>query len=151
MKRVIIVIMMVLFICGYAKAQLNKLALNVGYEHMHKNSGYLGVEYRFNSNDLKNNHGTFNVGVGTYMFSKDKEFKITPEVHLNKTWSHFLITELSASTKNLKPSIGLSAFNLVRFQFGYSFPFGDSEFKGFYFGFHILIGRSPFYDEIRIF
>ena len=55
----------------FAEAQLNKLALNVGYEYMHKNSGYLGAEYRFNNNDLKNDHGPLNVGVGAYMYSDD--------------------------------------------------------------------------------
>ena len=136
---------------NYAQAQLNKLALNVGYEYMHKNSGYLGAEYRLNNNDIKNTQGPFNVGIGTYMYSNNNKFAIAPEIHLNQTWKHFLVTELSASTKNFKPSVGLSFFNMARFQFGYSFPFDNSEFKGFYFGFHILIGRSPFYDEIQIF
>lgn len=63
----------------------------------------------------------------------------------------FLTTEVSASTKNIKPSVGLSLMNLTRIQFGYSIPIDKSEFKGFYFGFHILIGRSPFYDEIKIY
>lgn len=151
MKRLSISIILVLLMNTFAQAQLNKLALNVGYEYMHKNSGYLGAEYRFNNNDLKNDHGPLNVGVGAYMYSDDNKFAIAPEVHLNKTWKHFLITELSASTKNIKPSLGLSLFNLTRLQFGYSFPINNSDFKGFYFGFHILIGRSPFYDEIKIY
>lgn len=151
MKRIIIAVMLIVLVQSYSQAQLNKIALNVGYDYMQKSSGYLGAEYRFNNNDLRNNHGPLNVGIGTYMYSNSSKFAIAPEIHLNKTWKHFLITELSASTKNFKPSIGLSAFNLARFQFGYSFPFDNSEFKGFYFGFHILIGRGPFYDEIRIF
>ena len=135
----------------YAQAQLDKVALNIGYENIHKSSGYLGAEYRFNNNDLNNNHGPLNIGLGTYMYSNNSKFAIAPEIHLNKTWKHFLLTELSVSNKNIKPSVGLSIFNLGRFQFGYSFPIDNSEFKGFYFGFHILIGRSNFYDEIRIF
>ena len=151
MKRTIISIILVLITSGYAQAQLDKVALNIGYENIHTSSGYLGAEYRFNNNDLNNHHGPLNIGVGTYMYSKDSKFAIAPEIHLNKTWKHFLLTELSLSNKNIKPSVGLSIFNLARFQFGYSFPIDNSEFKGFYFGFHILIGRSNFYDEIRIF
>lgn len=151
MKRILISAFFVLMLNSYMLAQLDKVALNIGYENIHKSMGYLGAEYRFNNNDLNNNHGPLNIGIGTYLYSKESKFKVTPEIHLNKTWKHFLITELSASSKNLKPSIGLSVFNLGRFQFGYSFPIDNSEFKGFYFGFHILIGRSPFYDEIRIF
>lgn len=151
MKRILISIILVLMMSGYAQAQLDKVALNIGYENIHKSSGYLGAEYRFNNNDLNNNHGPLNIGVGTYMYSNKSKFAIAPEIHLNKTWKHFLLTELSVSNKNIKPSVGLSIFNLGRFQFGYSFPIDNSEFKGFYFGFHILIGRSNFYDEIRIF
>ena len=151
MKRIIIAIMMLLMMSNFTHAQLNKVALNVGYESMKKKSGYLGAEYRFNNNDLQNNHGPLNVGVGAYLYGNDGKFALAPEIHLNKTWKHFLITELSASTKNIKPSVGLSLLNVGRLQFGYSFPIDNSNFKGFYFGFHILIGRSPFYDEIKIF
>ena len=151
MKRILISIILVLIMSAYAQAQLDKVALNIGYENIHKSSGYLGAEYRFNNNDLSNNHGPLNIGVGTYMYSKNSQFAIAPEIHLNKTWKHFLLTELSVSNKNIKPSVGLSIFNLARFQFGYSFPINNSDFKGFYFGFHILLGRSPFYDEIQIF
>ncbi len=151
MKRTLISIIMLLTLSSYVQAQLNKVALNVGYEYMQKSKGYLGAEYRFNNNDLNNNNGPLNIGIGTYLYNNDNKFSIAPEIHLNKTWKHFLLTELSASTKNIKPSIGLSVFNLGRLQFGYSFPIDNSEFKGFYFGFHILIGRSPFYDEIRVF
>ena len=151
MKRIIIAIMMMLMMSNFTHAQLNKVALNVGYESMKKKSGYLGAEYRFNNNDLQNNHGPLNVGVGAYLYGNDGKFALAPEIHLNKTWKHFLITELSASTKNIKPSVGLSLLNVGRLQFGYSFPIDNSDFKGFYFGFHILIGRSQFYDEIRIF
>lgn len=151
MKRILISIILVFMMSQYGQAQLNKTAINIGYENIHKSMGYLGAEYRFNNNDLKNNHGPLNIGLGTYMYSQDSKFKIAPEIHLNITWKHFLLTELSVSTKNFKPSVGLSVLNLGRLQFGYSFPIDNSEFKGFYFGFHILIGRSPFYDEIRIF
>ena len=151
MKRILVSIILVLAITSYVQAQINKLALNVGYEYMHKNSGYLGAEYRVNNNNLKNNHGPLNVGVGAYLYGNNKKFAVTPEIHVNQTWKHFLITELSASTKNIKPSLGVSFMNLARLQFGYSFPIDNSDFKGFYFGFHILIGRGPFYDEIKIY
>lgn len=151
MKRLLIYIILVLITSKHVQAQLDKVALNIGYENIHKSSGYLGAEYRFNNNDLKNNHGPLNIGLGTYLYTKNNKFRISPEVHLNKTWKHFILTELSLSNKNFKPSAGLSILNLARFQFGYSFPIDNSEFKGFYFGFHILLGRSPFYDEIRIF
>ena len=151
MKRTLILIIFTLTINSYIQAQLNKVALNIGYENIHKSTGYLGAEYRFNNNDLKNNHGPLNIGLGTYVYTKNSKLTIAPETHLNKTWKHFLLTELSISTRNVKPSVGLTVFNSARFQFGYSFPINNSEFKGFYFGFHILLGRSPFYDEVRIF
>lgn len=151
MRRVFTVLILILLINTYAVGQIDKLAANIGYEYMNKKSGYLGAEYRINKNDLNNNNGPLNIGVGAYMYGSNGKFSLAPEIHVNKTWKHFLITELSASTKNIKPSIGLSLMNLTRIQFGYSIPIDHSEFKGFYFGFHILIGRSPFYDEIRVF
>ncbi len=151
MRRVLTSLVLIILINTYAVGQIDKLAANIGYEYMHKKSGYLGAEYRLNNNNLNNNNGPLNIGVGTYMYGNNGKFSIAPEIHLNQTWMHFLITEVSASTKNIKPSVGLSLMNLTRIQFGYSFPIDQSEFKGFYFGFHILIGRSPFYDEIKIY
>lgn len=150
-RRVYLSLILIFVINTFTYAQVDKLAANIGYEYMNKNSGYLGAEYRLDSNKGKSRHGPLTAGVGTYLYGNNNKFAIAPEVHINKTWMHFLTTELSASTENFKPSFGLSFFNLMRFQFGYSIPFDDSNFKGFYFGFHILIGRSPFYDEIRIF
>ncbi len=151
MRRVLTSLILIILINTYAVGQIDKLAANIGYEYMHKKSGYMGAEYRLNNNNLNNNNGPLNIGVGTYMYGNNGSFSITPEIHLNQTWMHFLITEVSASTKNIKPSVGLSLMNLTRIQFGYSIPIDKSEFKGFYFGFHILIGRSPFYDEIKIY
>ena len=154
MKRILSALLFLLLITLQAEAQstnLDKLALNVGYQYMHVNTGYLGAEYRLNSNLGKNKNGPLTVGVGTYLYGNKGKFAIAPEIHLNQTWMHFLTTEVSASTKNLKPSIGISLFDLMRFQFGYSFPIDNSNFKGFHFGFNILIGRSSFYDEIKIY
>lgn len=154
MKRIFSALFFLLLITTFAEAQstnLDRLAANIGYQYMHVKSGYLGAEYRLNSNQGKNTNGPLTVGVGTYLYSSKSKFKVTPEIHVNQTWMHFLTTELSASTKNLKPSVGLSVFNLMRFQFGYSFQLGDSNFKGFHFGFNILLGRSSFYDEIKVY
>ena len=128
-----------------------RFALNLGYDKTGPYSGYLGAEYRLNNNWGNNSNGPINIGVGSYLYGEDGSFKVTPELHLNQTWKHFLVTEFSASTKNVRPSVGLSFFNLARMQFGYSIPLDHSSFKGFYFGFHILIGKSPFYDEIKVF
>lgn len=128
-----------------------KFALNAGYDKVGKHTGYLGAEYRINSNEGENKHGPLTIGIGSYMYGENGRFAAAPELHLNKTWNHFLITEISTSTKNIRPSLGLSFFNLTRLQFGYSFPIDHSSFKGFYVGFHILIGGKSFYDEITLF
>ncbi|NLA64223.1 MAG: hypothetical protein GX857_13630, partial [Bacteroidales bacterium] len=67
MKRILISIILVFTMSSIAQAQLNKTAINVCYENIHKSIGYLGAEYRFNNNDLSNNHGPLNIGLGTYM------------------------------------------------------------------------------------
>ncbi len=151
MRRIFTSLVLILLIHSYAVGQIDKLAANIGYDYMNKKSGYIGAEYRLNNNKGKNTQGPLNVGVGTYIYGNNNKLAIAPEIHLNQTWMHFLTTELSASTQNIKPSIGISLFNLTRFQFGYSISINKSDFKGFYFGIHILLGRSPFYDEITIF
>ncbi|MDO5522736.1 MAG: hypothetical protein Q4G48_01670 [Bacteroidia bacterium] len=152
MKKVSTLI--VLFLTTFATTAFSqhKFALNLGYDYVQKHTGYVGAEYRIDSNRPEHtSHGPLNVGIGTYLYGQNGKFMATPEIHLNKTWKHFIITELSASTKNIKPSIGFTFFNLARLQFGYSFPLNQSDFKGFSVGFHILIGKAPFYDEMRVF
>ena len=152
MRKLKVSIYLAVFFCvGLVQVNAQKLAVSLGYEYFDKNAAFLGGEYRLDRNDLKNNHGPFSVGAGTYLYSKEGKFTIVPEAHIQKTWWHVVSSEFSVSTQNIKPSAGLSFFNLFRVQFGYSFPFETSDFKGFYFGFRLNIGRSPFYDEIRIF
>ncbi len=152
MKKVsILTVIFITTFVGVAFSQ-HKFALNLGYDYMQKHTGYVGAEYRIDSNQQEHrSHGPFNIGIGTYLYGQNGKFTATPEIHLNKTWKHFIVTEISASARNIKPSIGLTFFNLARLQFGYSFPVKQSDFKGFSVGFHILIGKSPFYDEMRVF
>ncbi len=130
----------------------HKFALNLGYDYMQAHTGFLGVDYRLDRNLQEHtSHGPLVVGMGAYLYGENGKFSPIPELHLNKTWKHFIITEISASTKNIKPGMGITFFNLARLQFGYSFPIQQSDLRGFSVGFHVLIGRSPFYDEIRVF
>ena len=152
MKKSTIITTFFLFVFATTVFPQHKFALNLGYDYMQKHTGYVGAEYRIDSNLQEHTaHGPFTIGIGSYLYGENGKFSVAPEVHLNKTWKHFISAEISASTKNLKPSIGLTFFNLARLQFGYSFPIKQSDFKGFSVGFHILIGRAPFYDEMRVF
>lgn len=67
MKRILISIILVFMMSQYGQAQLNKTAINIGYENIHKSMGYLGAEYRFNNNDLNNNHGPLNIARNIYV------------------------------------------------------------------------------------
>lgn len=151
MKYIYFWLLLIFLGCNIATMDAQGLAASLGYEYFGKNAGFLGAEYRLDKNDLQNNHGPFNIGVGTYLFSENGKFSLAPEVHVNQTWWHAISTEFSISTKNIKPSAGVSFFNLFRLQFGYSYPFEKSDFKGFYFGVRVNIGRALFYDEIRVF
>lgn len=145
-----IFILFVAFAIAPAFSQ-HKFALDLGYKYNRLNSGYLGAEYRLDSNAGKHPHGPLNIGAGTLLYSEKGKFELLPEFHINKTWKHVLISELSLTPKYVSPSLGITFFNLARFQFGYSVPLRHSDFKGFSFGLHILIGRSPFYDEITVY
>jgi hypothetical protein len=152
MKKVSV--LTVLFLVAFIGAIFSQhnFALNLGYDHMQAHTGFLGVEYRVDHNLQRHtSHGPFTVGIGTYLYGENGKFSPAPGIHLNKTWKHFIINEISVSTKNIKPSVGITFFNLTRLQFGYSFPIQQSDLRGFSVGIHVLIGRSPFYDEIRVF
>lgn len=139
-----------LFVSEFANAQ-HKFALDVGYHYMKGSRGYLGAEYRLDSNDGVNRHGPFNIGVGGLVYSQENKTKIVPEMHINKTWRHFIVTEVSSTTKYIEPSLGLTFFNLVRVQTGYNVPFKKQDAGGFTFAVRVLIGRSPYYDEITVY
>lgn len=151
MKRIAILTVSFLAVFINPGFSQHKFALNLGYSYIQKHCGHLGVDYRIDSNSGKNRHGPLNVGAGGYLFRSEGKLSWTPEIHLNKTWKHFLITEISASTRNIKPSVGVTFFNLSHLQFGYSIPIRKGEFRGFSFGLRLLIGKTPFYDEIRVF
>lgn len=76
---------------------------------------------------------------------------VTPELHLNQTWKHYLVSELSVSAKNVRPSLGLSFLIWDGCNLATAYPLIIPLSRGFYFGFHILIGKAPFYDEIKVF
>ncbi len=148
MKKIIVIIS-ILFFSHFASAQ--KFALNVGHNYPQKHTGYTGVEYRIDKNSDSNKQGPLTLGIGAMMYGENGKFKAAPEIHMQKTWMHFVSSQISVSTQNIVPSVGLSFFNLTRLQFGYSFPLQQSNFKGFYVGFHVLIGGKPFYDEITVY
>ena len=151
MKQILLSIALLLAISVHSAFSQQKFALNVGYGYMQKHTGFAGIDYRLDGNSPKNSHGPLNIGAGAYLYGENGKFALAPEVHLNKTWKHFIVTEISASTKNIKPSVGVTFFNLAHLKFGYSFPVNNSAFNGFFVGFHLQIGKAPFYDEIKVF
>lgn len=147
-------VLTVLFLVAFSGVTFSqhKFAFNLGYDYMQAHTAFAGVEYRLDRNLQKHtSHGPLTVGIGAYLYGEKGKLSSVPEMHLNKTWKHFIITEISASAKSIKPSVGFTFFNLARLQFGYSFPIQRTDLKGFSVGFHVLISRAPFYDEIRVF
>lgn len=75
-----------------------------------------------------------------------------PELHFNQMIGKDtgFIYQLSASTKNLKPSVELNIFNLLHLDFGYSFGFNNNkDFQGFAMGLNFLLGQDRFYDPFK--
>ncbi len=142
-----------LFLSFCLQRLLAQPALNMGYDYSKVHAGYLGGEYRLDGNRRGGGDNPLNIGLGAVLYNAEGKFGVIPEIHLNKSWKHFLITEISATTQALRPHVGLTLFNLVRFQFGYNVPFGKLQVAtgGFYFGLRILIGSPDFYHEVVIF
>ncbi len=124
-------------------------AANLGYNYIGKNAGFLGVEYRINDTHKP----SINLGIGSYLTSVNDKFGFVPEIHYNQTFdkNSGLAFQLSASTKNLKPSINFNLLNIIRLDLGYSFGYKSSkDFQGLAFGINILLGQDEFYDYFNI-
>jgi len=58
--------------------------------------------------------------------------------------------QVSVSSKNLRPSLGINILNILHLDLGYSFGFYKSkDFQGFALGLNILLGQDTFYDPFK--
>lgn len=125
------------------------IAANIGYSFMGRNAGFLGVDLRLNHEGEM----AKNLGIGTYLTAIDKEFTAIPEIHYNQMIgeSSGIMWQISASTKNLKPSIGFNFLNAGRIDVGYSFGIDKAKsLQGLTFGVHFLLGGKHFYDRLNL-
>jgi hypothetical protein len=124
-------------------------ALNTGSQYVGRSAGFIGYDYRISSNSSR--IATLNVGAGTYLTSVNKKFTVIPELHSNYSFYSSNLTELSVSTKNIKPSVGLNILNIMQIKFGYGFSFQKEKYPaGFCFGLNICFGSKRFYDIIPV-
>ncbi|WP_300670997.1 hypothetical protein [Soonwooa sp.] len=141
-----LVILILVFVGNFCKAQ--GFALNVGYNYMGKNAGFVGADYRISDSRKP----AINVGAGTYLTSVNHKFGVVPEVHFNQVLgkeSAFMY-QVSVSSKNLKPSLGINIFNFLHLDLGYSFGYEKSkDFQGFALGLNFLLGQDGFYEPFK--
>lgn len=133
----------------FSKAQLlEKTALNVSYRYTGRNVLQAGLEYRFgNSYD-----GSIILGPSLLYTHVNDTDKFIPEMNVNLLRAGFLIG-ISGNPYSLEPRIGISLFNAVFLNTGYSFPIHrEKYFKGVTFGiqFNIAPKHSKFYDKLKI-
>jgi hypothetical protein len=60
-----------LFLVAFVGATFSqhKFILNLGYDYMQTNTGFVGAEYRINNNQQGHNlHEPLNIGIGTYLY-----------------------------------------------------------------------------------
>lgn len=126
-----------------------KCAVNLGYDYIGKSASFTGIDFRLNDNY---DHNPTNIGAGAYLTTNNRKFVAIPEIHYNRiVYSDFLMGEISASSKNIKPSLGINFLNALHLKLGYSFPFDKNEnFKGITFGVHLFWGKNEFYDRLNI-
>lgn len=134
--------------CFISLVKSQNYAINIGYDYIGKSAGFTGLEYRIPS---KSNVYS-NLGIGTYFTTDSKDFIILPEVHYNITSKNGYKAEVSLCAKKVTPSIGINLFNAMHLNLGYNIPFNNNEnFKGFYMGLHLFIGKNGFYDSMKLF
>ncbi|MFN3019867.1 hypothetical protein ACK1KB_02625 [Chryseobacterium sp. TY3] len=141
-------LLIIIFTGSFCKAQ--GFALNVGYNYIGKNAGFAGVDYRISDTRKP----AINVGAGTYLTSVNHKFGVVPDIHFNQVLgkdSAFMY-QVSVSSKNLRPSLGINILNVLHLDLGYSFGFNRSkDFQGFALGLNILLGQDDFYDHFKAF
>ncbi|WP_313030658.1 hypothetical protein [Soonwooa sp.] len=146
MKIKIFFLLIKIFAGSFCKAQ--GFALNVGYNYIGKNAGFAGVDYRISDTRKP----AVNVGAGTYLTSVNHKFGVVPEIHFNQVVGRdsAFMYQVSLSSKNLRPSLGINIFNFGHLDLGYSFGFNKSkDFQGFALGLNFLLGQDTFYDSFK--
>lgn len=94
-----------------------------------------------------------NLGIGTYLTAIDKKFTAIPEIHYNQMIGNDtgMMWQISASTKNLKPSVAFNFLNAGRMNVGYSFGIDeDKSMQGIAFSVNFLFGGKRFYDRLNL-
>lgn len=125
------------------------LAANFGYHYAGRSAGFAGVDYRLSMEQ----DPAKNIGIGAYLTSINKEFTIIPEIHYNQVINNDsgLMWQISASTKNLKPSLGFNFLNAIHLDVGYSFGLDKAkDLHGFAVGLNFFLGKKRFYDTLKI-
>lgn len=126
-------------------------AMNFGYEYIGKSAGFVGLEYRLTDNSYSSSAD--NIGLGSYLTTYESKFILIPEIHYTKNLSKETgyFSQLSMSTKNIVPSVGINLLNAIQLKLGYSIPFQKNNgFKGINFGLNIFIGQDQFYDHLKM-
>ena len=126
-------------------------AVNVGYGYFKTNAFYLGGDMNFNDN--KEVIAT-NLGLAVFVATLDNKTVVLPEIHFNTTIPkiYFLMPNLSLTTKNVMPSLGLNLLNGIHIKAGYSKSFDKKLLdNGFYFGINLFLGDRDFYTKFKTF
>ena len=119
-------------------------AFNVGYGSFKTNALYLGGDVKLNDSD----YSAINFGVGGYVTKLDQKTVVLPEIHFTAT-ALLLMANVSLTTKNISPNLGLNLGNAIEVKFGYSTSFDKKLLDdGFYFGINLLIGDKKFYYKL---
>ena len=119
-------------------------AFNVGFGSFKTNALYLGGDVKLNDSD----YSAINFGVGGYVTKLDQKTVVLPEIHFTAS-ALLLMANVSLTTKNISPNLGLNLGNAIEVKFGYSTSFDKQLLdNGFYFGINLLIGDKKFYYKL---
>ncbi len=148
MKKLFLIFVLI-FSINKSFSQSQGIAVNLGYNYINTNAGYIGGEYAYRF-DPNNWHG-MSIGAGAYYGSFNGNFKFIPAANLTYTNTLFL-TEFSITPYNINPSIGFNFLNMIRLKGGYSWKLGHENVNmtGVTFGINLLIGTKGFYDSFKM-
>jgi hypothetical protein len=127
---------------------LEKTAITVAYRYTGRNVLQTGLEFR-----IGNTHGRSIILGPSLLYSHiNHADKFIPEAHIYLSDQGKLFG-LSSNPYSIEPRIGITLFNIIFLNTGYTFPIHKEKyFKGVTFGiqFNIAPKHAQFYDPIKI-
>jgi len=122
-----------------------EILIPIGYVYNQSHNFHLGADVQLTKDTF------FIVGISSNTTFINSKLKLDPEIHASiipfssensNLFLSYFMTEIAATKEFFNPSLGLSAFNIIKLKVGYAIPYNphDNGYKGLTFGLIFSLG-----------